>query len=61
MAITYETDERKIMYTSDEPLMYTYFSKPKQLNMFATEKEVEENFSRHHNKIITKKSEPKIL
>ena len=56
MAITYETDERKIMYTSDEPLMYTYFSKPKQLNMFATEKEVEENFSRHHNKIITKKS-----
>ena len=56
MAITCETSERKIMYTSDEPLMYTYYSRPKQLGMFATEKEVEENFNRHHNKIITKKS-----
>lgn len=56
MAITCETGERKIMYTSDEPLMYTYYSRPKQLSMFATEKEVEENFNRHHNKIITKKS-----
>lgn len=56
MAITCETGERKVMYTSDEPLIYTYFSKPKQLSMFATEKEVKENFSRHHNKIITKKS-----
>ena len=56
MAITCETGERRVMYTSDEPLMYTYYSRPKQLSMFATEKEVEENFSRHHNKIITKKS-----
>lgn len=56
MAITCETGEKKIKYISDEPLMYTYYSRPKQLNMFATEKEVEENFNRHHNKIITKKS-----
>ena len=56
MAITCEAGERKIMYTSDEPLMYTYYSRPQQLSMFATEKEVEENFSKHHNKIITKKS-----
>ena len=56
MAITCETDEKKIMYTSDEPLMYTYFSKPKQLGMFATEEDVKKNFNKHLNKIITKKS-----
>ena len=56
MAITCETDEKKITYTSDEPLMYTYFSKPKQLSMFATEEDVKKNFNKHLNKIITKKS-----
>lgn len=56
MAITCETDEKKITYTSDEPLMYTYFSKPKQLGMFATEEDVKKNFNKHLNKIITKKS-----
>ena len=55
MAITCETDEKKITYTSDEPLMYTYFSKPKQLSMFATEEDVKKNFNKHLNKIITKK------
>lgn len=56
MTITCETDEKKIMYTSDEPLMYTYYSKPKQLGIFATEEDVKKNFDKHLNKIITKKS-----